>query len=141
MAKLEELELEVDAPSRMIVLDAVTSLPMKDRDGKEAYVEVYSSDSDIARRFKREIRTSRLRMRNPNGLNGQKIEDEEVQLLAALTAGWYLVNRSGEPIDLPFTPENALKLYANNKMAWLADQVNEHAAARANFSKAASGNS
>lgn len=141
MAKLEDLELEVDKPSRMTLLDPVTNLPMKDKAGKEAYVDVYSSDSDIARKIKREIKTSRLRMRNANALNGQKLEDEEVQLLAALTAGWYLVSRVGEPIELDCTRDNALKLYANHKMAWLYDQIDAHAAARGNFSKAASNSS
>src|SRR3990167_1599187 len=118
MATIEDLELEVDKPSRMIVLDSATNLPMKDKQGKEAYVDIYSSDSEIARKFKREIKTSRLRMRNANALSGQKLEDEDVRLLAAMTTGWYLVSRTGEPVDLEFTRENALKLYGNHKMAW-----------------------
>jgi hypothetical protein len=142
MAALEDLELEVDKPSRMIVLDSGTNLPMRDKAGKEAFVDVFSTDSDIARKFKREIKTSRLRARNPNSLTGAKLEDEDIQLLAALTGPeWYLVTKSGDPIDLPCTRENALKLYANHRMAWLTDQVDGHASARANFSKVSSPNS
>lgn len=149
MASIADLELEVDKPSRMTVLDPATNLPMKEKDevdekgnvikeGRMAYVEVYSADSDIARKMKREITTSRLRMRNPNSITGARIEDEGVQLIAALTAGWFLVNQKGEVIDLACTRENAAKLYANNKMAWLYEQVDQHAGARGNFSKASS---
>lgn len=141
MAKIEDLELEVDRPSRMTILDSATNLPMRDKAGMVAYIDVYSSDSDIARKFKREIKTARLRARNPNALTGAKLEDEDVQLLAALTAGWYLVTRTGEPIELECSRDNALKVYGNHKMAWLADQVDAWAGARGNFSKVSSPNS
>lgn len=142
MASIEDLELEVDKPSRMVLLHSATNMPIKDKQGKEAYVDVYSADSDIARKIKREIKTSRLRSRNPNALTGAKLEDEDVQLLAALTAGWYLVSPvSGEPIDLEFSRENAIKLYGNHKAQWITDQVDAHAAARGNFFKALSTNS
>lgn len=138
MAKLEDLELEVDKPSRMPILDPRTNLPMADKEGNPAYVEVYSSDSDIASKFRREIKTSRLRTRNPNALTGDKLESEDVELLAALTAGWHLVTFDREPIEVECTRDNARKLYANHKMKWLADQVDAHAGNRANFSKASS---
>ena len=138
MASLEDLELEVDKPSRMVILNPRDNMPMKDKDGKEAYVDVYSSDSDIGRKFTREITTARLRTRNPNALTGDKLEGEKVDLLAALTAGWHLVNFVGDPIDMECTRENARKLYSNNKMQWLADQVDSFAGTRANFSRASS---
>jgi hypothetical protein len=138
MASLSDLELEVDKPSRMTILDPATNLPMQDKAGKQAFIDVYSADSEIARKFRREIKTSRLRARNPNALNGDKLEAEDVQLLAALTAGWYLVTRAGEPIEIECTRENAAKIYANHKMAWLADQVDAHAGSRGNFSKPSS---
>lgn len=138
MAKLEDLELQVDTPSRMVILSPRDSLPMKDKEGKEAYVDVYSSDSEVARKFRTEIKTSRLRLRNPNALNGEKLESEDIELLAALTSGWYLVNFEGEPIDLDCTRDNARKVYAKGSMAWLKDQVDQHAGNRANFSRASS---
>ena len=148
MAGIEDLELEVDKPSRMIVLHPATNLPMKTKDtvgedgqpieGRVAYVDVYSSDSQTAVKLRQEIKTARLRQRNPNAMTGAKLESEGVELLAALTAGWFLVSLSGDPVDLEFSRENARKLYANHKMAWLYEQVDAHAGARGNFSKASS---
>lgn len=139
MSGLDALELEVDTPSKMTILDPRTNLPLRDIEGNEAYIEVYSSDSQIARKFKRAIKTSRMRVRNPNSLTGEKLENEDAELLAELTTGWYLVDPgTGARIDLPYSRENARKLYGNHKLAWLYDQVDAHAGNRANFFKAAS---
>src|SRR5437879_6088795 len=99
MNSIEDLELEVDKPFRMPVLHPMNNLPMRDTEGKEAYVDVLSSDSAIAKKIRREIKTSRLQTRNPRSLTGAKLEDEDVELLAALSTGWYLVSLDGKPID------------------------------------------
>lgn len=138
MPGLDSLELDVDKPARMIILDPRNNLPMKGKDGKEAYVDVYSSDSEIARKFNRQIKTARLRTRNPNAITGDKLEEEDVERLAALTSAWHLVAFDGETIELECTNENAKKLFANNKLQWLVEQIDTFAGSRANFSKASS---
>jgi hypothetical protein len=138
MSNLEALEIEVDKPSRMVILHPKTNLPMKDIEGKEAYIDVYSSDSVIAVKFKREIKTARLRTRNPNSVTGETLDSESAELLAALTAGWYLVDFSGNQIDLPFSRDSAAKMYSNNRNQWLTDQVDAFSGARGNFLGASS---
>ena len=68
----------------------------------------------------------------------EQIEAEGNDLLAALTKGWKLVDLDGNPIDVPFSQENARELYALTAVAWLRDQVDEYIGDRANFSKASS---
>lgn len=141
MSKLTGLELEgVDTPSRMTILHPITNMPMVDVDGKEAWIDLYSTDSEVARKFGREMKTARLRERNPNSMTGEKLENNEVDLYAALTAGWYLLDLANAPVDMPFSRSEAVGLYGNHKMAWLLEQVASFASARANFSKASSKN-
>ena len=60
--------------------------------------------------------------------------------MAALTAGWYLVDLKGNKIDLPFSQEGARELYNNPAVGWLRDQLDESTADRANFSQGSSTN-
>lgn len=138
MNKLQGLELEVDAPSRMTILHPKTNLPLVDSAGEVAWIEVYSTDSDVARKFGRDAKTARLRTRNPNSVTGETMENEEVELVASLTTGWRLLDLKGEPVDLPFTRGEAVSLYGNHKMHWLFEQVVTFANSRANFSPASS---
>jgi hypothetical protein len=138
MSKFAGMELEVDKPSRMVILHPKTGLPLKDSGDNDAYLELYSGDSLPAQRFRRELNTARLRLRNRNSLTGDTLEQEAVALLAALTVGWRLVALDGSPIDLPFSRDDAEKLYASRGMAWLREQAEAFIGERANFSEASS---
>lgn len=129
------LELQVDTANRMVILHPGTRMPLKDASGIEAYVDVLSGDSDVAEKFRKEIRAARLRTRNPSKFDADK---ENRELLGMLTTGWYLLDFNGTPIDLEHSRASAIELFANHKMAWLTDQVDEFAGDRANFFKASS---
>lgn len=141
MSKFDALAIEVEKPSRMPIKHPNTNMPLRDKDGNEAYIELYSSDSDIARKMQRTITNSRLQMRNRNKLTADRLESEATELLAALTVGWHLVNwRTGEKIDVEFSRSNAEELYSGPGMQWIREQVDEFVADRSVFSQASSTN-
>lgn len=138
LEKLRGLELEVDAPGRVMLLRPGSNQPLVDADGKQAYIDIYSSDSAIAMQYKRDLKTERLSHRTRTVLTGEKADEEVADFLAALTTGWHLVSLAGEVIDLEFSREAAKAVYANHRMLWVLDQVDTFAADRENFLKASS---
>jgi hypothetical protein len=127
------LELDVETPFRLILVHPKTRQPLRDDEGNEAYVEHYSADSEIARKHQRAVQRRRLAMRGRAKITPEELEAEAVDILAALSTGWYLVDLSGKKIDLPFSQEAARRLYSSNAVSWLRDQVDESTADRANF--------
>lgn len=137
-SKFAGLGIAVDKPARMTILHPITRQPIKDGDGKEAYVDLYSSDSEAARKHQRAVTKGRLALRDRGKVTAEQIEAENNGLYAALTAGWYLVSLAGMPIDVPCTADNATELYADPEQAWLREQVDSFVVDRSNFSKASS---
>jgi hypothetical protein len=135
-AALSALSLAVDKAQRMPLLHYQSRQPLRDAEGHEAYIEIYSSDSDIARKHNRETQRRRLNMRGRGRLSPEELEAEATDLLVALTTGWFLLTPDGEPLGLPFTAENARKVY--DKVTWIREQVDEFAADRGNFTPASS---
>jgi hypothetical protein len=140
MNKFAGLELEVETPFRLILVHPVTRQPMRDAEGNSAYVDHYSSDSEIARKHQRAIQRRRLAMRGRMKITPEELEAEAVDILAALTTGWHLVDLKGNVIDLPFTQDNARELYGNPAVGWLREQIDESTADRSNFSQGSSSN-
>lgn len=133
-SKFASLGLEVDKPARMILVHPTNRQPLRDAKGKDAYIELYSSDSDIARRHQQAIQRRRLAQRGRTiRITPEELEAEAVEFLASLTAAWHLVGLRGDHIDVPFSVENARELYAAAPLAWLREQVDEYVADRGNF--------
>jgi hypothetical protein len=133
---LSSLSLDVDKSQRMPLLHYQTRQPLRGPDGEEAYIEMHSSDSEIARRHNRETQRRRLNMRGRGKLTPEELEAEATDLLVALTSDWLLVSLDGTILDLPFTAENARKVY--DKVIWIREQVDEFAADRGNFTPSSS---
>lgn len=136
--KFAGLEIEVDKPQRMTLVHPNTRQPLRTEDGEEAFIELYSADSEAARRHNRAIQRRRLAMRGRGRITPEELEAEGVELLAALTTGWRLVTLSGKTLEVPFSPENARELYAAPSLAWIREQVDEFAADRSNFQQSSS---
>lgn len=133
---LSLLSLNVEKPQRMPLLHYQTRQPLRGPNDEEAYVDMYSSDSDIARRHNREMQRRRLNMRGRGKLTPEELEAEATDLLVALTADWLLVSLDGNVLDLPFSAQNARTVY--DKVAWIREQVDEFAADRGNFTPSSS---
>lgn len=140
MSKFAGLELSVEKPFRLLLVHPVTRQPIRDAEGNEAYIEHYSGDSEIARKHDRSVARRRLAMRGRAKLTPEEIESSAIELLAALTTGWNLLDLNGKKIDVPFTQENARELYGNSAVGWLREQLDESASDRANFSQGSSTN-
>jgi hypothetical protein len=140
MSKFSGLELEVEKTFRLILVNPITRQPIRDSEGNEAYIDHYSSDSEIARKHQRAIQRRRLAMRGRTKITPEELEAEAVDILAALSTGWNLVDLKGGKIDIPFSQEAARELYTNPAVGWLREQLDESTADRANFSQGSSTN-
>lgn len=136
--KFSGLELEVETPFRLVLVHPVTRQSMRDEQGNQAYIDHYSADSEIARKHQRSVQRRRLAMRGRMKITPEELESDAVEILAALTVGWHLVDLKGGVIDLPFSQTNALELYGNPAVSWLREQIDESTADRANFSQGSS---
>lgn len=132
------LELEVEKPFRMILVHPVTRQPLKDAEGKEAYIDHFSSDSEAARKHQRAVQRGRIAMRGRAKITPEQLEAESTGLLAALSTGWHLVDLKGGRIDIAFSQDAARRLYSSDAATWLREQLDESTADRANFSKGSS---
>lgn len=129
---LAALSLDTEKPKRMPLLHFQTRLPLRDPDGNEGWIDVYSSDSEIARRHQREIQRRRFNLTRGRGnITPEEVEAEGTDLLVALTADWHLLGKNGEPLGIPFSPQNARTIY--DKVTWVREQVDQFAADRGNF--------
>lgn len=139
MSKFAALAIEVEKPSRMVLVHPVSRQPVRDKEGKEAFINLYSADSEMARKHQRAVTRRQLAMRGRAKNTPEELEANAVGLLAALTApDWYLVDFNGDPIDVPYSPENARELYTEPAVSWIREQVDEYVGDRGNFSKASS---
>src|SRR4249920_1769462 len=83
-----------------------------DNDGHPFFIDVYSEDSAVGRRFDREQREQALTNAR-NGTDQPSQLEINIAKCAALTAGWHLVDpETLEPNEEPCTVENARELYS-----------------------------
>lgn len=145
------LGADVEKPRRMTILHPKTNRPLMIKtvveapsvDGGEprkveepAWIDVYSSDSEVARKHSREQINARLssKRRRNTLMSAEEIDANGNELLAVLTADWKLGTLDGEPItNFPCNRESAFELYSAPEMAWLKAQVDEFASEIGNF--------
>lgn len=124
-----------DKPFRVELLD--DGKPIKDKNGNVAYIDVYSSDGMIGRKFDKDERASAL----DAARKGQTVDafdpfERNIAKCAALTASWYLVDPdTQEPLDVPFSIENAKELYSLPLTTWIFVQPWGAANNHSNFIK------
>ena len=135
MSKFAGLSLPVDQTGKMKILHPLTQQVMVDKDGKEAFIEFYSKDSQRARTYLRNATQRKLDMRGRATVSAASLETENFGLCAELTKSWYLVDLEGGKIDIECTTVNARELYADPATTWLYEQGDSFTAARGNFLK------
>lgn len=145
MSKFAGLAIEVERPSRMIIRHPATGRPLVAKDDPDcvAYIDVFSADSEVARSHHRKHGQERMDALARHGKISRQIEEIEASdtdLLAALTAGWNLLNLNGEKLPVEYSKDNARELYREPAMAWLREQVDRFSAERGNFLKASANN-
>lgn len=132
MSRFAGLALPVDQPARMIISTPDEGGTLRNREtGEDAWIDLLSADSEVARAHDRALRDRIMRHRRP--LSSDEAEQWGTDLLAKLTRGWSLVTLDGEPIDLPFSEAAARELYAMPELRWLRDQIDRFVADRGNW--------
>lgn len=138
-SKFAALAADVSDTYRVEIIDQVTDDILRDKDGNACYIDVLSTDSEVGRAFDTESRkrTFRSARKSRTGMPDDIDQlEENHQKLAKLTRGWYLVDPSTrEPMDVPYSPQDALELYSEPGMNWLYVQVWAGAANAGNFMK------
>lgn len=141
-SKFAALAANVSQSFKVEIIDQITDLPIIDKDGKKAFIEVLSTDSEAGRAFDRDQRAAyrRKAMKSRNGIAEPPDQlEENVAKCAALTKSWHLVDpTTREVIDFPCGVDAAKELYGEPGMNWLFVQVWVAANDAANFMKRSS---
>lgn len=128
-----------DKPHRVTI--KLDGKPIIDKDGKPFFIDVYSEDSAVGRRFDREQRDTMLANARNGGEQPTQVE-VNIAKCAALTAGWHLVDpETLEPIEEPCTLESAKELYSMPLTTWIWVQPWAAANNHVNFIKRSARNS
>lgn len=141
MSEFAALGLNVSASVRMPIIYPGDDEPLKDEEGKEAYLELLSEDSAEGRAFERRLSRDVVRKLRRGGRKAVDDEDPlefQVDKLCTLITGWYLVAPGGKRIDVPFSVDKARALFSDPSLTWLRKQALFFVADAANFTKASS---
>ena len=142
LQNISKTVIEAGAPGRMTVLD-FNRQPIRNTDGSTNFIDLYSADSEIAKKQNRRVTDRRIAMKGRGKVSAAEIEADQVELLVSLTAGWGTISKDGQTVthDPAFSADAARDLYSNPDNAEIRSQVDEFTADRGNFSKALSNNS
>lgn len=106
-----------DKPFRVLI--KLDGKQIVDKNDKPFFIDVYSEDGVVGRRFDKEQRERNLALAK-DGKDLPTQLEVNIAKCAALTAGWHLVDpETLEPIDEPFTVENANELYSLPLTSWI----------------------
>ncbi len=104
MGKFSKLAAKVDQAFVQEILSPFTGEVLKDKNGKAAFVEVYSADSQIGRQYDRDQRLAFNTKAKTGDIEIQDQFDANIAKCAALTKSWHLVDPTTlDPIDEPCT--------------------------------------
>lgn len=112
----------------------VTKEIIKDKEGNPAWIELYPKDSKIGRKLERKLIDRRLKKKEGQ-ITTSSMEESAVEMLAALTKGWYLVKGDGEKAEYECDDETKRKFYSDDSLRWIRDQVDRFVLDLANFHK------
>lgn len=139
MSRFARLALDTETPRRMIIRHPATGEPIVDRNGKEAYLELYALSSRRAQKVRAGIQQRRIEAR-VRRVTVQEAEDEAMAVLAACVKDWHLVGFDGEEIAIAPSEAAAQELFATDGMRYLFEQATLFADAAGNFLPASSTN-
>lgn len=112
---------------------------LKQPDGSVVSITVAGPDGERCRKQNRIATKKALEILGQGREQTEEEEnDEEIDMLAALTLSWAGISISSDGADLPCTPENAKMLY--RRFPAFRAQVNNFVKRRANFMRASQSN-
>jgi len=99
------------------------------------FITLRGSNSDAVRKAQRRIADRYLKERNQGRrtLSQDELENDSIEILVAAVAGWRgeAWKLNGEA--LPYSPDNARKVFSDKKFAWLERQCRAFFAEDSNF--------
>lgn len=134
MSKFSGLALDSESPRPLELLDPATGFPLvssEESGKKKAIIYLKSHDSKQAMTFDKALMISRRT--KAASVSPEDIEADLIKKLALLTTGWDICDLSGEPIDVPFSVDNAIELYT--ELNWVYEQASNFSQRRANYKK------
>lgn len=99
------------------------------------WVLILGADSDAYQEQMREFRRrsmERLKRDQRAKLSDEEAEEQSLEVLVAVTRGWS-ENMKLDGALLPFSAENARKLYADKRLPWIPEQIYRGLHDRGNF--------
>ncbi len=137
-SKFVGLAADVSKPFRVDIVHPDTDEAILDTEGKAAFIDVLSTDSEAGREFDRDnrVKARRQAMKSRKGIpDDADMLEENIAKMAKLTKAWHLVDLSGNIIDVPCNEQNARELYSEAGLNWLWVQVWVAASTASNFMK------
>lgn len=128
---LNELNLGecADKGALLTLVHPVTGKPLEHK-GKPMTITVAGIDSVAFRRKQRELNANRVQaMAAGNGFDFDSTDNDDCEILAAITIGWSGIFAGGK--ELKFSFNEAVNLY--KKFVWIREQVDIFAGDRNNF--------
>lgn len=120
MGKFDSLKANVDQTFKQEIISPLTGDVLRDKDGKASFIEVYSVDSSIGRKFDKEQRAVQVRQARMLETDVPDPLESNIAKCAALTKDWHLVDpQTLEPLNEPCTPQSALECYSDPGLNWL----------------------
>lgn len=128
-----------EAGATIPLLNPYTDEPLFLDDGTPASITIMGSDSAAMREYSRQITDERLaaaqEAQNKNKkapvVTIGKLERQKFEGLAAVTLRWNVFPLDGEVLKC--TEANALRLYSDPRLPWIAEQLNTAVVDRARF--------
>lgn len=108
--------------------------PMLDDNGDPYYIDVVGGDAGDVVAISRQIadqRMERIQKTKSIVVESTLTRQEDVQIIAAATRGWYLPPIDGESI--PWSKDNAKKILADPRFPWIMEQLNKVIGERKRF--------
>lgn len=122
---------DLNAPSDMTAKHPLTGERVPhETTGEPLVLQVYSADSDVARRHRHAKQRERIQSGDTT-MTPEDFEAQQLDFLAAMIGGWSWMVLDG--VALPHSHANALKVMRHPNAAWLREQVDRHCGQRANF--------
>ena len=114
----------------------IDGTPLMNDDGSQMTLSLLGADSDIAVKAGHSQTNRRITQGPRAKITAESMESDGTTLLARMTVGWNITMGGVKP---PFSTEDAKKLYANPKLAFIREQADAFVADRKNFLTASSG--
>lgn len=134
MSKFGGLKANVEQTFKQEIISPLTGDVLRDAKGVASFIEVYSADGTIGRKFDKENRAAQMRQARVGDIDPVDPLDINVKKCAVLTKDWYLIDPvTLDPLDVKCTPENALECYSDPGLNWLFVQPWLAANKTANF--------